>query len=373
MHAFRRLGSAAASAVALLALAGGSANALAAGNPVFVQTDSTAGNHVVAYDRAADGTLSPAGSFATGGLGGALEGSVTDHLASQGSLAYDPNNGLLYAVNAGSDTVSVFAVLGDKLALRQVIASGGSFPVSVAVHGSLVYVLNALEGGAVAGFRVIDGRLEAIPGSTRALGLNPTATPQFVNTPGQVVFTPDGSRLIVTTKANGNDVDVFRVGSGGRLHGPAAVTPLPGDVPFAVAFDKQGHVLVTEAGPNALAVFELTPHDALLQLDQVHTEGAATCWIAVVGAFSFTSNTGSSTLSVVRSQLGGQLLSLQATVPTDSGTVDAAATPSGRFLYAQTGGAGLVDEYAIGGGGALTPIGSVTVPGAVGGEGIVAP
>jgi len=103
------------------------------GHAVFVQTDNTAGNRVVAYDRAADGTLTPAGSYATGGRGGILAGSVVDHTASQGSLASDPRHGLLYAVNAGSDTISVFAARGDRLALREVLGSGGTFPVSVAV------------------------------------------------------------------------------------------------------------------------------------------------------------------------------------------------------------------------------------------------
>jgi hypothetical protein len=115
-----------------------------AARAVFVQTDNLAGNQVVAYRRAADGTLTLAGTYATGGLGGQLSGSVVDHLASQGSLGYDPGPGLLFAVNAGSDTVSVFAASGDRLALRQVIGSGGVFPVSVAVRGGLVYVLNAL-------------------------------------------------------------------------------------------------------------------------------------------------------------------------------------------------------------------------------------
>jgi hypothetical protein len=95
---------------------------------VFVQTDDTAGNQVVAYDRAGDGTLTLAGTYDTGGLGGMLNGSVVDHLASQGSLTHDPVQGLLYAVNAGSNTVSVFSVHGDRLALRQVISSGGSSP-----------------------------------------------------------------------------------------------------------------------------------------------------------------------------------------------------------------------------------------------------
>ena len=142
-----RVAAAAAVAGAAVATAASPAFASASrvGHAVFVQTDNTAGNRVVAYDRAADGTLAPAGSYATGGRGGILAGSVVDHTASQGSLASDPRHGLLYAVNAGSDTISVFAVHGDRLARRQVIGSGGTFPVSVAVHGDLVYVLNALN------------------------------------------------------------------------------------------------------------------------------------------------------------------------------------------------------------------------------------
>lgn len=110
MRALNRLGSALA-AVALTtataaAFAGPASAATAhdslagAGHAVFVQTDNTAGNRVVAYHRSGDGTLTLAHSYSTDGLGGQLTGSVVDHLASQGSLTYDPWHGLLYAVNA---------------------------------------------------------------------------------------------------------------------------------------------------------------------------------------------------------------------------------------------------------------------------------
>ena len=118
---------------------------------VFVQSDDPTGNTVVAYHRDADGTLTQAGVHPTGGLGGVLAGSAVDHLASEGSLVLDGRHHLLYAVNAGSDTVTVFAVAGDRLQRVQVISSGGAFPVGVAVHGDLVYVLNALDGGSVQG------------------------------------------------------------------------------------------------------------------------------------------------------------------------------------------------------------------------------
>ncbi|MDJ0346644.1 hypothetical protein QMK19_37115 [Streptomyces sp. H10-C2] len=152
---------------------------------MFAQTDNTAGNQVVAYHRGADGRLAQAGVYNTGGLGGALDGAVADHLASQGSLTYDPRHALLYAVNAGSNTVTVFSVDGDRLERRQVVASGGRFPVSVAVHDDVVYVLNTLNGGSIQGFTVEGGRLRSHADWNRCLGLDPKATPQFVNTPGR--------------------------------------------------------------------------------------------------------------------------------------------------------------------------------------------
>ena len=95
-----------------------------ADHAVFVQTDNPAGNQIVAYHRNVNGTLVLAGTYPTDGLGGVLNGSAVDHLASQGSLTYDSLHDLLYAVNAGSNSVSVFSVHGDQLALRQVIPSG---------------------------------------------------------------------------------------------------------------------------------------------------------------------------------------------------------------------------------------------------------
>ena len=68
---------------------------------------------------------------------------------------------------------------------------------------------------------------------------------------------------------------------------------------------------------------------------------------------------------------GGQLTALGNTT-TDAGTVDAAASSDGHFLYVQAGGPGNVDAFQINPDGSLTAIGSLTVPGAAGGEGIVA-
>lgn len=338
--------------------------------PVFVQTDNLAGNTIVAYDRAADGSLHQAGSYPTGGKGGALNGAVVDFLASQGSLASDPSNGVLYAVNAGSDTLSVFGVQGDRLARRQVVSSGGSFPVSIAVHGNLLYVLNARDGGSVQGFVRIGQRLLLVPGWHRSLGLDPSQTPEFTSTPGQVTFTPDGGQLVVTTKANGNDIDVFAVNRFGALSPQPVVNPDPGQVPFAVTFDGGGHLVVAEAA-NAVASFTINADGTLVLVDREQTGQAATCWIVRGGSSFYASNAGSASLSGYRDDGTGTLTAL-GTTSTDPGTVDAAISSDGHNLYAQTGANGIVDAFRIGSDGSLNQIGSVTVPGAVGGEGIVA-
>ena len=339
---------------------------------VFVQTDNTAGNQVVAYTRAGDGTLTLAGTYPTGGLGGQLTGSVVDHLASQGSLQYDAAQHLLIAVNAGSNSLTVFGVQGTRLRQRQIIGSGGEFPVSIAIRGNLVYALNGLRGGSVQGYRLSPGgHLAFLRGSHRRLHLNQAATPQFTNTPGQVALSPSGTQLIVTTKANGNDIDVFGVGPGGRLSASPVVNAEGSTVPFAIAFDQAGHLVIANAGTNALATFTLGSDGTVTLIDSVGTGQAATCWVAPAGGTLYASNAGSANVSGYTSSSSGQLTLLGQT-STDAGTVDATAAQDGAFLYVQTGGNGIVDEFSVGTGGALTSVGSVTVAGAAGGEGIAA-
>ena len=341
-------------------------------HPVFVQTDNVAGNQVVTYDRAANGTLTLANTYATGGLGGVLNGSQVDHLGSEGSLTYDSAHSLLYAVNAGSNTVSVFSVRGDQLSLRQVVGSGGSFPVSVAAHGDLVSVLNAQNGGSVQEFYSLFGRLIPVPGSNRNLGLTiPTDTTQFTHTPGQVLYSPDGSKLIVTTKATTNAIEVFNVGFFGFLSPSPVITTEPGTVPFALAFDQAGHLVVGEAGPSALATFDLNRDGTLTAISVLPSGQSGLCWVTATGSLLYTGNTGANSTSGYVTSAAGQLSLLGAT-PTDPGTVDGSVSSDGHYLYVQTGGNGIVDEFQINANGSLSEIGSVLVSGAAGGQGIAA-
>lgn len=357
-------------AAATVALAGpASASTGHSDGAVFVQTNGLDGNSIVAYD----GGLHHVATYPTGGRGGIQAGAVADPLASQGSLVLDRSHSLLYAVNAGSDTVTVFQVHGDRLTRLQVIGSGGDFPVGVAVRGDVVYVLNARDGGSVQGFRRIGGHLVRVPSWHRALGLDPHAAPEFTHSPGQVAFTPDGRHLLVTTKGNTDEILSFAVDGSGRVSSRPVHNVEKDAAPFAPAFDRYGHAVVAEAGPNAAATFDIRRDGSLAARSVVPTGGSATCWVVGVNDTFYVSNAGSSTISAFRSRADGSLRNLGTTATKGQGTIDLAASADGRTLYAQTGaGTDAVEAFTIGRDGRLTSAGSVAVPGGANAEGIAA-
>src|ERR1700761_5101444 len=134
---------------------------------VYVNDDTVGTNTIGAFDRHADGTLTPeAGSpFKAGGAGNG------GGLASQGAIQITDHGRYLLAVDAGSNQVSVLRINFDgSLSLESVVSSGGQLPVSVAVDRHLVYVANASPTSPnYTGFTLHHGKLTALPGSTVVL------------------------------------------------------------------------------------------------------------------------------------------------------------------------------------------------------------
>jgi 6-phosphogluconolactonase (cycloisomerase 2 family) len=340
------------------------------GHALFLETDQSAGNQVLAYTRGADGTVSLAGTYATSGLGTRAATASADRLASQGGLALVNGGKNLVAVNAGSGTISLFSVNGASLSLTQTLPSGGQFPASVAADGPTIAVLNSGGTGTVAEFRLQGNHLAPIPGSTRSLGLTNTNPPNFLRGAGQVGFTPDGRHLVVTTKASSSSYEVFNIGPGGNLAPVAVVTPSATPVPFAFSFDAAGHLVGAEAGSSNVSTYTVNADGTLTHIGSVGDGGAALCWIAGVNGTFYGSNAGSGTVSSFNvNPAGVPLLAQAVAATTHPGTTDAAASPDGKFLYVESGGSGAFDAFAVNGNGSLSPIETVwNVP--VGSEGI---
>jgi len=337
------------------------------GGALFVQTNDPSGNSIDAYHRNGDGTLTFLQSYPTGGLGGRELGAGSDPIATQGSLRLD--DGLLLAVNPGSNTVSAFAVNGDQLALSQVVDSGGLFPASIATHGDLVYVLNAGGQGSVSGFRLAGGKLHPIEGSTRSLGLPNGSPPFFLASPAQVGFTPDGEHLIVTTKTN-NTVDVFSVDPSGRLSA-APTKNAAAPVPFAWVFDSAGRIVLDFAGTSSLQTLTVNEDNTITPVSApVSDTQAALCWITPAGGYLYTPNTGSGNVSQFQVLADGTVVLVNPIAASSiPGATDSAA--AGQTLYVQSGLSSTVHVFRIGAGGALTPIQVAAVPDGGSQEGIV--
>ena len=349
----------AAAALGLGALAQAGLAAASPGGPggaVFTQTNAASGNAVVAFERAADGALTPAGSIATGGLG------TGAGLGSQGAVALD--DGFLLAVNAGSDDVSVFRAGPRGLRLTDREPSGGDLPISVDAHDGLVYVLNAGGAGGVTGFRLgRDGDLRPIPGSGRSLSTGASA-------PAQVALSPDGDRVVVTEKATGV-IDSYPVGRDGRL-GAAVVTTSAGATPFGFAFDRRGRLFVSEAfggAAGASAVSSYAPRrDGGLGLvsGSVASLQTAACWVAVTGdgRYAYAGNTGSDSITgyaIARSGAVSRLDADGVTALTGRTTTDLALSRASRHLYAHNATDGSLSGFRVRADGGLPPVG--TTPG----------
>jgi DNA-binding beta-propeller fold protein YncE len=325
---------------------------------VFVQTNDRTENSVVAFARAADGTLTRTGEFGTGGRGGVERNVPLDSLASQDSLAYDPGHHLLLAVNAGSDTITTFGVDGTALRRRQVLPSGGRFPVSVTAKGNTVFVLNAGGFGNVTGYRIdATGVLHALPRATVDLGLDNTERPDFITAPADIAIAPDGESVVVTTKAN-NTVDVLAF-HGGHLAAPVE-NPSAGAVPFAVSFDPRGRLVVANAS-STVSTYDLRTDGTLDSVTGALPDGqAALCWIAASGDTFFGANAGSDTISAFRVDAAGNATLTGSpdgvVAHTDAGPIDLDVTDDGSLLYVENALAGTVEGYRIGAGGALTKV-----------------
>jgi 6-phosphogluconolactonase len=320
---------------------------------VYASSNAMAGNQVMRFERAADGTLNAAGVIATGGTG------TGAGLGSQGAVTLSTNNRWLFVVNAGSNDVSVIRIGSSGWEVTDREPSGGTMPISVTVHRTTVYVLNAGGAGNISGFTLMpDGSLSPIAGSTRPLS-GPAVQP------AQVSFAPTGDWLVVTEKAT-NQILTYPV-NGSGVAGAPVVHPSSGTTPFGFDFAGTNRLIVSEAfggAPNASATSSYRLNSGGLQLvsGSVPTTETAACWVATTknGRYAYVSNTGSSSVTGYSIAADGELTILDAdgvTGTTAGPAIDAGISVNGQFLYVLNGN-GTISAFSIAADGSLTSTGT---------------
>ncbi len=117
---------------------------------VYMMTNNEVMNHIVAFHMDTNGMLTFMGSYRTYGRGTGIKEVSTetandgiDPLASQGSLILSRDGRFLFAVNAGSHSISSFIIADNGVPVFvDVKPSGGAQPNSIGVYDNLLYVSN---------------------------------------------------------------------------------------------------------------------------------------------------------------------------------------------------------------------------------------
>ena len=326
---------------------------------VYTMTNSPAGNAIEAYARIGDGSLTPSGTYPTGGTGGAL--------GSGHSIVVSGDGRVVVNVNAGSNSISAFAATPRGLRLIGTASSGGTDPNSVTIAGDdLVYVLNA-GSKTIVGFRLGDRGVRPIPGSAQALGTGALV-------PRQIQFI-NNDRVLVVDEGGSSTINTFVVDPSGKA-GPAITTPSTGGGPFGFDVDRAGHLLVSDAalttGQSGATSYDVssdgtvTANGPAVPIDQ-----AAACWLAAAGRFAYTANAGSGSIGRDAVTPGGTLTALGSTLVENnpaSHPLDEGVSADQDYLYVLANGLSQIVGYRVGHDGSLTQV--TTAPATAGSGGI---
>jgi len=387
---------------------------------VYAMSNDVEANSIVAYGRNDDGTLDLIDTFATRGRGGVFDGGEgLDPLISAYAVLMTDDREHLIAVNAGSNSISVFRVNGDlSLTLTDVQRVYGVGPNSIAYNNGLLYVSSIDADGQFAGepdqegnltgFRLSErGRLRPIRNSVRLLG----------NRPSAIQFSPDGRFLVVSSINSGSialasdsqdEIVVYEVRRAGRLsrqpvsaatsteRGNAENRNLPSAIGFEIVQENgKQYVLVSEARefqadgtPPAFPALQtgsisswelgrfgdLTPVALDVMTGDNQFDGQRTaCWIefshdesefwvsnaleATISSFSFEDGAVELINDVAASGVGP---AEGDPFGTTDGWVDLWISDDGEYLYQLFGLSGTIGVYKVGENGALDLVQTVT-------------
>lgn len=358
---------------------------------MYSQSNGLTGNQIIIWNRYSNGQVKEGGTVNTGGVGGAQQQPGCTAMCPQLDTDYEvlltPDRKHLFAVNAGSNTISAFQVTSTGLTLVGQVPSNGVFPFSLTSHGNESYVLNT-DSMNIAGFTFgSSGALTPIPGSIQKLTSD--AMPGLSR---QIGFDNTGSVLIVTLLMP-SEIDTFQVGASGAA-GPASEVGSTTPFPFGFVFDKANQLVMSQVSSltaeGNTATYSVTSTGSLSPIDTKPAFGALPCWSLVSPnqQFAFFVNTGNgappgSTMGSYGLSSSGALTFLGVTLPLPNEYLktDEFITPDGKYLYVvghhSTSSAGpatdsYLDEYKVASNGVLVYLGSTSSAGVpLGTDGLV--
>jgi 6-phosphogluconolactonase len=329
---------------------------------VYIESNDAGGNAVVVYTQQLNGKLSWSSSTNSGGNGSGAG------LGSQSAIAVNKDDGLLFAVNAGSNSVSSFKINNDgSLELKATVGSGGTLPVSVCTKNNLVYVVNSTTAN-ISGYTVdADGNLASINGSETSLS-------DITALPAQIAFSPDGNTLLVTEKTT-SKISSFSLDANGVVTS-AVYTNSVGEEPFGFDFSRGKYMIVSNAFQGADNASTCTSYTNLSwNISDVNGSVAnhqsASCWVKTTkyGRYAFVTNAKSNNIVTYYVNPSGAIYYLPwSPAVSGAGPNDITVSDNNLFVYNINSGDHSITEFIRGDAGTLRSIGTVTsIPSAAAG------
>jgi 6-phosphogluconolactonase len=268
---------------------------------VYTETNDPAGNKVVVFNRKANGRLVKRAAVATGGNGSTQSvgcGPGCPILDSNYAVVNDGR--LVFAVNAGSDTITSLRDGPNGLKRVDTNPSGGDMPEGIAVHDGLLYVLNVNTAnsngttGNIYGIRyTATGQLSSITGSSQPLAnfSPPEGTPGGAATARSISFKPNGRVIVVPELAAGmgaGAIDTFVVKPNGRAD-PVVAYPSAAGFPFGSDFNGNDKLVVANLNSPApgtigsTTTYRVTNSGNVIPIDTKSSNGELPCWVVVTG------------------------------------------------------------------------------------------
>ncbi|WP_454062264.1 lactonase family protein [Candidatus Nitrospira salsa] len=341
---------------------------------VYTASNEVNGNDVIAFDINSRGNLSEIGRFPTGGTG------TGTPLGNQAALTTDASDRWMFVVSPGSGELTSFRLQTAGLQFVNKVTSGGFRPLSVTVFGTLVYVLNEGSGNEqdprhmrydnISGFRfTAGGILVPIHNSTRIIDRTQ------LTAPAQVGFNKSGTVLLITEKAT-DTLTTFVMRRNGTPKRRPEKRPSFIPTPFGFSFSDRDFVNITEAnngGPGMTVSYRIDRETGEVsgRVGSIE-QGTATCWTVLSSdqTIGYATNTGDGTISLYRINFDGTLeyffpANQDTPISTGTGVRDVVLTQNNQFLVTLNNGDGQIRGFFVNRTGAISPRGTLPVPGSV--------
>lgn len=374
---------------------------------IYTESDSGASNSNVVYALAyrRDGSLRPLTirEWPTGGTGDVLTlNKSAGAWAGDSQVSLSPDHRFLFAVNQGSDNISVFRVnasTGDLTAVAgSPFPSGGHAPISVSFNGRTLVVANHgyLTGDKPPGIPSRTGYASFTVSPGGALHQISTI-PDPAAAPIETALSPTGN-IVFSSGFFSFKLRVLRLAANGQLinapgspatfpqsvtagrKAPPVLPPQAVGLPFGVSVNPvKPFVYYAATVAGRVAVYRYDQSGRLTFVSQVDNNGSlAGCWTAITsdGRWLYVANSGTRSISAFAVSANGDHLTQIQNIHTPSdGTVwNLAVDPTNRYLYVVAdhqdpdfprptpADGNFVDAFRIASDGKLAPIATAALP-----------